>query len=304
MQLKSILEAWLRDVERTKRPATLASYRITTRQLLEWRPELGERTLTRGDLIEFRNHRADACSVPSANRAVRALKACLNWVWLNELEHPRIPLGRLLLPVEEERELALTREERRRILDAASLDLPVQTILRICDATGFRLAEALNLWWRDVDPETGSLTVSRKPNWTAKSKKAYRTVRAPRLVVWLNGYRKTLLHRGPEDYVCQQDRVRGRPWNYPRSTRIFARMRPIYEAAGVDGKKLTHSLRHAVAGDLVSSGASIHAAQKHLGHANAVTTLQIYAKARQEDVDRAGELLEQFREEPGGEIIP
>lgn len=289
-----IVDAWLRDVARTKRPSTLHNYGVTVRQLFAWRPVLRERAITRLDLVEFRDHRAEI-SIASANRALRALKACLSWAALNELDHPPVQLRRLLLPAGPRREQALTRAERRRVLEAASVDLPAQAILRICEGTGFRLGEVLNLWWGDIDFERGTVSVTVKPAWAPKTPESVRTVKAPRLVVWLEAYRRTLLHRGLRDPVCQQDRTRGTPWNYPRSTRVCARMRAVYRRAGVEGKKGTHSMRHALAGDLVRAGVPIHAAQRMLGHSSPVTTLGVYARARQDDVDLAGEALEEFR---------
>lgn len=296
MHFGEVSEAWIRDVERTRRASTLKLYRIILRQLFAWRPELRERAITRGDLIAFRDARAAASSVMSANRASRALKACLNWAALNELDHPPVQLRKLLLKQPTAREKALTREERRRVLEAAALDLPVLVVLKVCEGTGFRLDEALHLWWRDVDPEHGTVTVSAKPGWEPKTAESVRTVKARPLTAWLADYRRTLLYRGPHDPVCQQDRVRGKPWSYPRSGRIFARLRAVYARAGVEDRPLTHSMRHTLASDLVAAGAPIHAVQKILGHTSPATTLGVYARAQRRDVEEAGDKLEAFRE--------
>jgi integrase len=150
-----------------------------------------------------------------------------------------------------------------------------------------------------VDLERGALTVRPHEGWQPKTAAAMRTVTAPDLCAWLADYKRTLAQRSATDLVCQRDVKRrsksGYSWGYPFSTRVCARLRAIYKRAGVEGKRLTHSLRHAIARDLVLSGVPINAAQRHLGHASATTTLQIYARAAQEDVEAAGRQLEEFR---------
>ena len=122
-----------------------------------------------------------------------------------------------------------------------------------------------------------------------------REVRAPELVRWLADYKRTLRHRAADDFVCQMHVETGEGWRYPTSTAVHARLRQIYQRAGVKGKRATHALRHRLAADLVSANVPIHAAQKILGHSHPSITLGVYAKARRSDIVEAGDQLENFR---------
>jgi len=222
--------------------------------------------------------------VLSANR--------VNWAWTCELPHPPVPLKRLLLPSPPRKDETLTQDEVGRLLEAAQFDVPAMVVLRICHGTGLRLGEVLNLTWSDVSAENGSISVTAKPWWQPKTNAAIRSVYAPTLVQWLVQYRETLRHDGPDDRVCQMDSHKGKPW----SKRVHERLRRVYDRAGIEGKKPTHSLRHTVASDLVQSGAPIHVAQKHLGHASASVTLGIYAHAQRAGLEQAGKALEEYRQ--------
>ena len=288
---EDIAALWLNDVKRTRRTKTVQSYEIALNKFKECVPEVATRFITRADLMKFRDWRANTTSVLSANRDLKALKACLNWSWVNELPHPPVQLKRLLLPVPPRKDETLTTEELERVMAAAEFDVPVRVILRICHGTGMRLGEVLNLTWSDVDVEGGFVNVSAKPWWQPKTQAALRSVYAPDLVEWLRRYRETLRHRTDDDRVAQMDERDGKPW----TTRVHERLRAVYDRAGVTGKKPTHALRHTMASDLVQSGAPIHVAQKHLGHASASVTLGIYAHANRSGLEQAGKALEEFR---------
>ena len=128
-------DLWLADIRRSHRPKTAKLYEHTVHLLLRRHPELRERPITRADLLEFRNARADERSPLSANRDLKALRACLRWAWINDLDHPDVKLRRLLLPAPKRREQALTADEIQRVLAAAAFDLEVLVVVRICHAT-------------------------------------------------------------------------------------------------------------------------------------------------------------------------
>ncbi len=100
-------------------------------------------------------------------------------------------------------------------------------------------------------------------------------------------------HRGPAPgtfLLCTE------PWSKrihrPVSSEVFDR-------AEIVGKKPSHGLRYTVASDLVQSGAPIHVAQKHLGHASASVTLGIYSHAQKAGMAQAGRALEEYRRANG-----
>lgn len=286
-----VARAWLAKVERTRRPKTAARYRIAVAHFLGGVPEAHTRFIVRQDLLRFRDVRAAEVSTHSANRDVKAIKACLAWAWVNELPHPHVQLRRLLLPTPARRDPTLTPEEVERVLEAATVSPRLLVILRTCHATGLRLGEVLSLTWADVDFAEGSIGVTPKPWWQPKTAAAIRTVYAPELVRWLEGYRETLRHRAPGDRVAQMDSRTGRGWTH----RVHECLAWVYKRAGVEGKRPTHSLRHTVATELVQAGVPIHVAQKHLGHSSPVVTLGIYAHAQREGLRLAAEALARKR---------
>ena len=88
----------------------------------------------------------------------------------------------------------LTRDEWASVREAAAFDPPVLAILKVCHATGTRLAEALWLNWADVDLEAGTVAITEKPGeWRPKTDSALRTVHARELVEWLCGAYRTSL---------------------------------------------------------------------------------------------------------------
>lgn len=293
---KTLTEAWLADIAATRRQKTTENYAITARKLLAWRPELTERPLVRRDILAFRDWRATQVCARTANRDVRAIKACLNWGSLNEMGHPVVETRKLLLPEPPLKDWAMSSEEVQRVFKAAQFDMPITVVLRICSGTGFRIGEVINLRWADVDFERGMMRVSAKEDWSAKSARSYRSVHAPETVAWLSSYRQTLRKRGPEDYVCQRVPSRGIPWVGNKSTRIYGRVRKVFDAAGMTERyKTSHRFRHTLATDLVSSGAPIHDAQAILGHSSPAITLAIYTHATESGIIQAGNRLEEYR---------
>lgn len=206
-----VAEAWLADVARQRRPRTVASYRIALQKFLEAVPEARERWIARPDLVRFRDTRAARVSAHSANRDLKAIKACLAWAWVNELPHPPVPLRKLLLRTPARRDPTLAPEEVARVLEAATVSPRLLVVLKVAHGTGLRLGEILNLTWSDVDFAEGAISVRPKPWWEPKTAAAIRTVYAPEFVHWLEGYRETLRDRGPLDRVAQMDARTGRP---------------------------------------------------------------------------------------------
>lgn len=78
-----------------------------------------------------------------------------------------------------------------------------------------------------------------------------------------------------------------KPWRPGYATLAFGRLR---DDLGLKGVKLQH-LRHFSATQLLSLGIDIRAVSGRLGHANASTTLDIYAHFIQSSDERAADAL-------------
>lgn len=66
---------------------------------------------------------------------------------------------------------------------------------------------------------------------------------------------------------------------------------PAVEDSGIEGLRI-HDLRHTAASLMISSGASIKAVQRQLGHASATMTLDLYGHLYDDDLDALAEALD------------
>jgi integrase len=66
---------------------------------------------------------------------------------------------------------------------------------------------------------------------------------------------------------------------------------PATNEAGIDSLRV-HDLRHTAASLMISSGASIKAVQRQLGHATATMTLDLYGHLCDDDLDALGDALD------------
>ncbi len=291
MTFAAVVQLWLLDVKATCSPRTYDTYEIGVSKILECIPELQDRWITRADILRFRDVRSQKVSNFTVNRDIRAVRRCINWSQLLDDSPPPVKLRALLLPEPPSGDRTLSPAQIEKLFAEAAWDAPVLVVLRICFATGFRLGETLALRWKDVDLVRGTLTVSVQERWTAKTKASYRTVHAKELVAWLASYQQTLRFKGPDDLVCQMDLIRGKKW----TDRIYARMRKVFDRAGIMGTQKTHALRHTLCTDLAEAGAPAHTAQRMLGHASPQMTQGVYTHVRHEAMERTGELIEEWR---------
>jgi integrase len=74
-------------------------------------------------------------------------------------------------------------------------------------------------------------------------------------------------------YVFTHDPAGGRPWTPDHVTKTFQRFR---KQLGLDKVRL-HDLRHFAATQLLAAGVPVRTVSGRLGHANAATTLGVYA---------------------------
>ncbi len=183
----------------------------------------------------------------------------------------------------------------------AQLPPTYQALLATGAVTGFRRAELLGLYWDDVDWLNGSLrirrTLQRIPKKllagggfrkverigetglamvTPKSRKARRSVEMPPKIAAL--------------LTALRDREKGSASPFVFQNEIGAPLDPdgVYDVlhgaqdrAGARRFGL-HGLRHLYCSLLVANNADVKFAQERLGHASALTTLNIYTHAMTE----------------------
>ena len=126
-----------------------------------------------------------------------------------------------------------------------------------------RVAEALALGERDLDPQRGSLLV-RSGKGGRRREIGMDTWGWEQLRPWLAA--RVELPIGP--LFCVIDgQTRGRPWS---SANVRVEFRRLAAHAGIRRRFAPHQLRHAV--ELAREGVPVNIIQRQLGHANLGTT--------------------------------
>ncbi len=306
-KFRDVAERWLRLTKADLSPTTFRRYR----GLLEHHiyPALGNRAaasirtseldeLYLG-LIERKN--LSAASVRQVHAVIRrALQQAVRWGWIRtnpatDTTPPRVPPS-TISPPEVGQVLAL--------LAAADTAYPeFGRFLRVAVTSGARRGELCALRWRNVDWDNATLTIARavvevEGGLFEKDTKTHAVRR-----IALDGATVDVLrtHHAAANataaaaeielpvnaFVFTHDPAGGRPWTPDHVTKAFQRFR---RKVGADAVRL-HDLRHFAATQLLAAGVPVRTVSGRLGHANAATTLGVYAHfVEQSDRDAANAL--------------
>ena len=162
----------------------------------------------------------------------------------------------------------LTDDEVRGLIHACSNRAPTgvrnRGLIVVIYRGGLRIAEALALRPKDVNPDAGTVRILR-----GKGRKA-RTIGldAGALAVvqrWIDVRSKRGI-KGRSPLFCT---LQGKP---VKSAYIRALLPRIARKAGVEKRVHAHGLRHTHAAQLASEGVPVNVIQRQLGHSNAATT--------------------------------
>jgi integrase len=134
---------------------------------------------------------------------------------------------------------------------------------------GLRVAEALALGERDLDPRRGSLLV-RNGKGGRRREIGMDAWGWEQLSPWLAA--RLELPVGPLFCVIDGP-TRGRPWS---SANVRVEFRRFAAQAGIRRRFAPHQLRHAHAVELAREGVPLNVIQRQLGHANLGTTSILY----------------------------
>jgi integrase len=166
-----------------------------------------------------------------------------------------------------------------------------------------RRVELCGLKWGDVDLGAARLVVSRSvaavaDGTTEKSTKTHATRRIAldaATVALLQRYRDqaaawteaTGATLSPDSFVFSRTAGARRPLHPDNVTAAFRR---VCRREGISGFRL-HDLRHAHATQLLAAGVPVRTVSGRLGHANAMTTLNVYAHVLEESDERAAQVI-------------
>lgn len=176
----------------------------------------------------------------------------------------------------------LTPEEQAALVGVPNPRYPTgernRLLLRTMLQTGLRVSEAVGLCWRDIDLNTGALTVRQ-----GKGKKDRRLWFPEDELALFRHWRE----RQARDVQGNPDHVFTTLKGDPVSVRyVEMAVKRLATRAGITKDVHPHTLRHSFATGLYRETKNLLLVQKCLGHANVATT-QIYTHLVDEDLEGA-----------------
>jgi integrase len=311
--LSKLIRRWLDLVREDLSPSTVRGYERIIRCYIE--PEIGRVSLAKlrtDQLDRFYSKLRDEggqnggplspATVRQTHVVIRrALNQAMRWGWIAanpaSLARPPRVRAQALHPPEPEGVLRL-------IAGAERADPDLACFLLLAATTGARRGEICALRWSDLDKKTGALTISRSIVETQGStliEKDTKTHSSRRIaldsgsIAALADQRDRCQRRAKSCGVTLADSAHifsvdpngERPWVPNEVTKQFIRVR---RAVGLNSVRL-HDLRHFTATRLLSEGVPVRTVSGRLGHANAATTLGVYAHFLEESDRDAAEKI-------------
>jgi integrase len=309
-----LAQRWLELSSSTLSPTTLHEYeRLLDRLIL---PKFGQtkvRAIRAADLDAFYAalaQRGGQGGAPLGAQSIRHVHALIRrllnqavkWSWLTvnpatQASPPRVIPKNLELP---------TPEAIVRVLSlAGERDPDLECFLRLAAVTGARRGELCALRWFDF--ERSSLRISRsvyggrRDELNEKDTKTHAVRRValdPATLDALKTHRDRCRQRAKacgvslahDAFMFSGESNGSVPWRPNRVTLAFSR---LCRDAGVTNVRL-HDLRHFAATQLLAAGVPVRTVAGRLGHANAATTLNVYAHVLESSDEEAAGVLGQL----------
>lgn len=304
-----LVTKWFELAKQDLSPSTVIGYGACIRRYID--PALGDVPLDRLRVAQLDQLFAELRSGggqarrPLATATVRqvhailrrALQQGIKWGWIDSnpavLATPPRVRNRIIEPPEPSDVVRLVRAAREH-------DPDLGTFLHLAATTGARRGELCGLHWDSVDLEHGTMTIARSivdgPNFTlvekdTKTHSVRRVALDPASVEALRAHRERCIVRlrlcsadlSSSAYVFSRAVDGSRPWPPNDVTHAFIDLR---KRLGLTTVRL-HDLRHFAATRLLGAGIPVRTVSGCLGHANAATTLGVYAHFLAES-DRGG----------------
>ncbi|MHB8464426.1 MAG: tyrosine-type recombinase/integrase [Acidimicrobiales bacterium] len=295
---KDLAQRWLALSGATLSPTTLAEYERLLDKIIY--PKIGTtkvRALRAADLdavytdLQRKSKTRRALSSQSIAHVHALIRRLLNqavkWGWIvanpaTNASPPKVFKYDLQLPP-----VAVV---IKLIAEADKRDPDLACFLRLATVTGARRGELCGLRWRDLDLDAGVLSINhaivgvRTDTVVEKDTKthAVRRISLDRATLaTLVAHRVVCSERaescdtaiGAESFVFSKSPDGDAPWLPNGVTQAFGR---LCKACDVGGVRL-HDLRHFAASQLLAAGVPVKTVAGRLGHANAATTLNVYA---------------------------
>lgn len=306
--LDQLLVQWLDLVSAQLAETTVREYqRLVTTTLA---PDLGHlalRRITTQRLDSYyagltRDRGLSPATIRHHHAVLRgALGQAVRWGWI-----PTNPAAGASPPKIRRREITPPAlDVTRKLLAAADDHTPeFGALLRVLAATGARRGEVCGLRWSDIDWNTGTLSINRSVASVAGGTiiKDTKTHAARHIAIDTDtmGALARQFERAQQCAVdCQfafddtsfvfTSTPDGSEPLHPDS--ITGGFRRLCDKAGLKGVRL-HDLRHLHATQLLAAGVPVRTVSGRLGHANAATTLNVYAHFLQASDRQAADVIE------------
>jgi len=322
-----LLERWFAHGEADWSPTVVRSYRsIINRVIL---PRFGAtplRKLRAADIDAFYaelRKRGGAHAAPLAAASVRRIHSVLRRALAQGVKWGLLianPAANASPPREPHREASVptARDVGRLIKAAQTVNPDLSCFLRLAAVTGARRGELCGLKWGDVDFRSRRLLIERSvvlgPEGALFEKQtkahASRRIGLDTGTVELLRFHRSRCKQAAvaagailsdDTYVFSHDVANRAPWRPDYVTLAFTRVRDELRL-----KVRLHDLRHFAATNMLVSGHDVRTVSGRLGHADAATTLGVYAhfmeSADKDAAEFMGELLGASGEETPGAI--
>lgn len=291
--LDDLLRRWLDHIDGELSPTTLREYRRLVAKRIG--PQLGSLRLSRVTARRLDSYyaslRREEGLAPGSVRKIHAvlrgaLGQAVRWGMI-----PSNPAVNASPPRTARSDVNPPQlDEAVRLLRAADeYSIELGTMLRVLAATGARRGEVCGLRWSDIDWRARTISIERSvasiPGGTmvkgTKTHSARRiAVDAGTLAVLerLQEDREQMARMcerqlDPDGFVFSLDPTGAAPLHPDTVTKTFDRLR---RSLGLRTVRL-HDLRHLHATQLLAAGVPVRTVSGRLGHANAATTLNVYA---------------------------
>jgi integrase len=274
-----MVDHWLPSIRENVRPGTYRPYEAIVR--LHLVPTLGSTKIEKLTALQLEKLYRQKLSEGFSARRVKYIhvtirKALKDAVRLQLL--PRNVADAAQPPKATKTKIKpLTQDQMRQLLDAAKGDKLYALYVLAC-TTGMRQGELLGLQWRDIDLESGTLTVERSVYDgeinPPKTEAGFRTIKLSNMAV-----------AALKQHRINAAKLRISEWVFPNSKgdsihhqNLHNRSwKPLLKRAGLPHSTRFHDLRHSCISLLLSRGVPVHVVSHMAGHGNPAITFTIYA---------------------------
>ena len=238
----------------------------------------------------LKNERKNAQGKPLSPQTRKHHHSTLNLIFKYAIQRGHIsanPIDGVISPKLKRHKVDAFSKSETALFVGAVDELPLmqRTMYYILLTTGLRRGECFGLQWGDIDFTSGLMCVSRNVTYTTKSgavvgepktENGYRTIPiAPKTLDLLERYRQAEALAANDDFLFHSEESKTMPRDPSYITKHMKKLMKRCELPNMS----PHDLRHTCASLLLQGGADIKSVQDILGHADARTTLNFYARS-------------------------